>query len=463
MTTQSRRDLYQAHKLMTQRAFLALLRGEPDVPDQPLRRLNVAVFSSTLVTVIAASLAVIWALLGHGGAPITQQRGTLVIDKQTGTSYVFCQGHELCPAVNYASARLALASSSVNQQVVSQSALAGYARGPLIGIPGLPPLPEAGLLVRQPWSVCTQTSLTLAGTKTVATLAGGIAIGGQPVGGGALLTRQGSQDWVVWHGQRMLVSPAMLPVLSTAQQPVTPVTVPAVWLDTLPRGPGFAPPAIPGKGGRAPSPVGGTAAVGQVYRVNAAGGGTRYYVLLRGGELAAISQTQAALLEFSPGVPRQKTLAPSRVTGHVSETLPSYGLPARLPQVAAVSPSAPLCVSYAGSGRQLAMQITSGGQVPGSGVATGDPAGVNEIVLPPGRGALVGVTPAAGQGGAVTYFLVSGGRRYALASQGVAAMLGYDLPKQAVLLPAGVVDLIPPGPALDPSAAARPVAAGAQP
>ena len=28
---QSRRDLFQAHRLMTQRAALALLRGEPDI------------------------------------------------------------------------------------------------------------------------------------------------------------------------------------------------------------------------------------------------------------------------------------------------------------------------------------------------------------------------------------------------------------------------------------------------
>ena len=42
----------------------------------------------------------------------------------------------------------------------------------------------------------------------------------------------------------------------------------------------------------------------------------------------------------------------------------------------------------------------------------------------------------AGSGAAISYFLVSGGRRYALASQSVAAMLGYDLSTQAVLLPA---------------------------
>jgi len=37
-------------------------------------------------------------------------------------------------------------------------------------------------------------------------------------------------------------------------------------------------------------------------------------------------------------------------------------------------------------------------------------------------------------------------------------MLGYNLSTQAVQLPAGVVDLIPSGPALDPAEATRPVA-----
>jgi hypothetical protein len=38
-------------------------------------------------------------------------------------------------------------------------------------------------------------------------------------------------------------------------------------------------------------------------------------------------------------------------------------------------------------------------------------------------------------------------------------MLGYSL-SQAAVLPAGVVDLIPSGPALDPAQATRPVPAG---
>ena len=147
---QSRKDLFQAHRLMTQRASLALLRGEPDIPDQPLRRLNVATFSGVLVAVIAARCSALGPARARWPAA-EQQPGTLVIDQQTGTSYVFCQRGKLCPVLNYASARLALQSPSVTQQTVSQASLTKFARGPLIGIPGLPqPLPEAGLLVGSP-------------------------------------------------------------------------------------------------------------------------------------------------------------------------------------------------------------------------------------------------------------------------------------------------------------------------
>src|SRR5271170_3715948 len=118
---QSRRDLFQAHRLMTQRASLALLRGEPDTPDQPLRRLNVAAFSSVLVAVIVTVLFFIWGVLGHGSSSLQDQGGTLAIDKQTGQPYVFCEnGKYLCPVLNYASARLALQSSPVTQVTVSQ-------------------------------------------------------------------------------------------------------------------------------------------------------------------------------------------------------------------------------------------------------------------------------------------------------------------------------------------------------
>jgi type VII secretion protein EccB len=458
MTMQSRRDLFQAHRLMTQRAALALLRGEPDVPDQPLRRLNVAAFSGVLVAVIVTVLFFIWGLLGHGGSPLQDQPGTLVIDKQTGTPFVFCQGSKLCPVVNYASARLALQSTSLNQQTVNQAALAKFARGPLIGIAGLPqPLPEPGLLIRQPWSVCTaQTTTPVSGTRTVTILAGGIRTGGQPMGTGALVAQALGQDWVIWNGQRMAIQPVFIQALHTAQTPV-PVPVPSVWLNALPQGPAFAPPAIAGRGALITGPAGGSARVGQVYAVSAAGS-TVYYVLVQGGGLAPVTQTQARLLETEPSAPPQRTLSASAASSRLSKTtVPGGGLPSSIPAATAPAPTVPLCVVYSGGGSSLTRQVESGGQLPPGGVPTGVASDVDQVALPPGAGALVGADPGTGPDpGVISYFLVADGRRFALASTGVAGLLGYNL-SQAVLLPAGVVDLIPPGPVLDPAQATRPV------
>ncbi len=463
MTMQSRRDLFQAHRLMTQRASLALLRGEPDVPDQPLRRLNVAAFSGVLVAVIVTGLFFIWGLLGHGGSALQDQAGALVIDKQTGTPLVFCRfggRTELCPVVNYASARLALGGSPLNQQTVDQSALSAFARGPLIGIPGLPqPLPTSGLLVRQPWSVCTQTTSGPFGTQTATVLAGGTQVGGRPIGGGALLATALNQDWVIWDGQRMAVQRAMLTALFSGQQPVP---VPPVWLNALPQGTAFVPPAITDAGKAVTGPAG-PARVGQVYQV-AVAGGPQYYVLLPGG-LARISQAQEKLLQFDPAAPGLglAPLGASQVPGHLSAStpaLPGGGLPAAVPAVAAPGASAPWCVVYSGGGTALTGQVETGGRLPSGGVPTNIPADVGQVTLPPGAGALVGSDPGTGpDSGVISFFLVADGRRYALAKTEVAGMLGYSL-SQAVLLPAGVVDLVPAGPPLDPAQATRPAPSG---
>jgi type VII secretion protein EccB len=458
MTMQSRRDLFQAHRLMTQRASLALLRGEPDVPDQPLRRLNVAVFSGVAVAVIVTGLFFILGLLGHGGSSIQNTPGMLVIDKQTGTPFVFCQGDKLCPVVNYASARLALGNSPLNQQIVDQSALTKFARGPEIGIAGLPtPLPTSSLLVRQPWSVCTQSTTNAFGTQVTTALVGGSSLGGRPLAAGALVVTAQNQDWVIWNGQRMAIQQAMLTALSSPQ----PIQVPSVWLDGLPEGQAFAPPSIAGRGTAVSGPAG-IVRVGQVYQVPVAGG-TQYYVMLQDG-LARISQAQFRLLEFQPFA-HPASLSPPQVTGHVSPSspsLPAGGLPASIPSVVTPAPSAALCMVYAGggtaaTGTALSGQVEIGGSVPPGGVATGVAADVEQVTLPPGAGALVGADPSTGSdSGVISYFLITAGRRYALFSTGVMGMLGYNL-SQAVLLPAGVVDLIPPGPPLDPALANRPV------
>lgn len=485
--SQSRRDLFQAHRLMTQRAALALLRGEPDLPDQPMRRLNVATFASVLTAVILSALFAILTLLGHGGAPPSFGQGSLIIDSQTGTPYVFCENKTktICPVVNYASARLALKASNPDQQTVSQSALTGYSRGPLIGIPGLPqPLPNATLLVRQPWSVCGRYEVTGSGLRPVTALAGGISAGGQPLGHGALLLLAGAQYWVVWNGQRMFLPPVNLTPMNA---PAKPVRVSAAFLNAIPQGPSLEAPKVRHQNQQVPRGPDGPTAVGKVFKVNGVGTSSQYYVMLSDG-LAHLSQTQAALLMFQQHAPAS-AISLAQVSGHVSHTvLSAKGLPGHVPHFAQIASSSTVCTVYSlsGQGGHTSVQVTLGGRMPTGGLpgpsATAPPSGppatgtssggaagsgapvvgVSRIVLPPGSGALVGAAPgsATDQGSATSYFLVSGGHRYGLSSKGVALMLGYQIKAQSVLLPPSVLGLIPLGPSLDPAAARHQVTTG---
>ena len=135
---QTRRDLLQAHRLMTQRAALALLQAEPEPPARAAapgqRRPDL---QRPGRGDRGGRLRGVGAFLAPGHAQGLTSPGTLIIDSQTGTSYnPWCQHGKLCPVVNYASARLALGTSSPDQRTVSQASLAHYPRGPLIGIPG---------------------------------------------------------------------------------------------------------------------------------------------------------------------------------------------------------------------------------------------------------------------------------------------------------------------------------------
>jgi type VII secretion protein EccB len=440
---QSRRDLFQAHRLMTQRAALALLRGEPDVPDQPLRRANVGTFSGVLVAVIAVAAFGIWGLLDHGAPSLKYDASTptLIIDKQTGAPYVFCETdhRDICPMVNVSSARLALQSTSpLNVETVNQSSLSSVPHGPELGIPGLPQdLPGPSLLAEQPWSACTETRIGVpgVGTQVMTAVAGGIATGGQPLGSDALLVSDSSgQDWVIWDNTRMSVTAATLGLVFPEQQPVS---VPSKWLNSIQQGAAFQAPSIPGQGTLVTGPAGTRVKVGQLYTED---GTSQNFVMLQDGDVAPITPLQDSLLSVES--PQQLQLAPSALLSHEGPPLAADGLPATKPAVSAAA--SPFCVTYSGRGPVLAMQVETGGQmapVPASVSTTTSQ--VFYIALPSGSASLVQET-----GDNISYFLVTGGVRYPLESAAVAVYLGYS-PSQAVQLPPGVVEEIPVGPSFN--------------
>jgi len=436
---QNRKDLYQAHQLMTRRASLALICGEPDSPNQPLRRMNTAAICGIMAGVIAAAVFGVLGLLAPGPVTGLTQPGTLVVDEDTATPYVPCEGSRLCPALNYASALLALDSTSVSKVDVHQASLSRYAIGPGIGIAGLPQdLPTPADLVRGPWSVCAANGQSA-------------LVGGQTAGGTTLslsqavlaTTAQGG-DWVLWNGERLPIAAQTMQFLFGTE----PVTVPAGWLDALPEGPPFAAPPIRDEGAPVTGPDGTTARVGHVFTSSS----TRYFVLEANGKLTIISPLLKQLFGLEPGAGNPTPITPSAAAADLSgASLAATGLPATQPLPVPMSPSSPACVTYAAGLRRT---LTTGGTIPAGSVATSGAAGVDGVWLPPGHGALVGAAPSVQQPSAVaTWFLVTGAERFALPSPRVAQVLGYDLQTSGTVLPASVLDLLPEGPALDPAAA----------
>jgi type VII secretion protein EccB len=432
------KDLLQAHQLMTRRASLALLCGDPDSPHQPLRRMNTATISSIMAGVIVAAVFGVLGLLAPAPATGLTRAGTLVVDQDTATAYVPCDDGKLCPALNYASALLALDTSQVAAVDVHQASLARYSIGPTIGIAGLPQdLPTAADLVQGPWSVCTASGQT--------TLIGGESTGGTALGQAqAVLATAPGGDWVLWNGERLAVAQQVMQDLFPGGQPVA---VPPGWLDALPQGPDFAAPMVTGYGGPVTGPGGATDQVGQVFTQASP---AQYFVLEASGKLATISATLADLLRTNPGAPGLTQITNAMATADLSgATIPNGGLPATLPQVA--PQVATLCVVY---GAGLSRSLTSGGTIPADAAATTGQAGVNAVWLPSGHGALAGAAPSTQQpASAIVWFLISGTERFALPSPSVASVLGYDLHASGTVLPAAVLDLLPQGPVLDPAAA----------
>jgi len=472
---QNRKDLLQAHRLMAQRAGLALLQGEADTAEQPLRRINVATFAGFMIAALAVAVFWLIGVLTHSGAQLQRDaRGAVIMDKDTGMSYVWCGG-KLCPTVNYASALLALQTANPKLSKVSQESLARFPQGEMIGIPGLPAPPVPANLIHGPWSVCVRTLTTSTASQQAVTLVAGRSVGGQPISDNhSVLVRSQHQTWVIWHDQRRAITGRYLNVATGfGGQPSTAVA--PAWLDSLDEGPPIAPPQIPDIGQPTARGPTGPATVGQVYEVPGVSG-TQWYVQLSDG-VAQISKTQAALLQFAPGqqVPRPMRESPQDVEQHPSPQQVHRGdLPPVPPTAVPYTAATPLCAVYNGAAR--GGQVTLSGTIPADSLAiqaagtgsTGSTGGAGSIVgasadfvwLPPGAGALVGVVTYKGQQTASTYFLVIRATRYALASPMVASYLGYALNTERTLVPANIVSLIPQGPELDPGRARLTVANG---
>ncbi|MFI6821767.1 type VII secretion protein EccB [Micromonospora sp. NPDC050187] len=462
----TRRDQVQAYRFVTRRIVSALLSGDPETTDLPMRRLGLAVFGSAMVAAIVLAGAGVYGLLTKGGAPL--EPNTLVIEKETGATYVFVDGR-LYPTLNYASARLILGEESPQARSMSQASIRERPRGRTVGIVGAPDdLPNRSSLVGLPWSVCNTPDPADPRQSTTRLVVNQQLSGGAPLDDQAILVSVGGQRYLLSRNTRMQILGGDAAIAALKMASVRPIEVGQQLINAVPAGPRLKEPFIAGDKERSELQVGnGPSWVGQIFRA-----ADQHYVLTRDG-LVSIGEITALLLRRDGG--GVKDITPEQAGRVLSDQrLEDEGVPQKLPELRQVGQGrASVCATYragsAGGPPTTTIEVFDrtppelSPSAPGSiEVRQGGRDAVRtaeRVVVPGGKGALVQAMPGAGEGGqgataSTVYLITSQGIRYPLGTRSgdAAAALGYG-GVTPLAVPASLLALIPTGPTLERDAA----------
>ncbi|MDT0528221.1 type VII secretion protein EccB [Micromonospora sp. DSM 115977] len=450
----TRRDQVQAYRFVTRRIVSALLSGDPETSNLPMRRLGMAVFGSVIAAAVVLGGVGAYGQFTGNTAPL--EPNTLVIERETGATYVFVDG-QLHPTLNYASARLIINEPAPQVRTMSQASIRDRPRGRTVGIVGAPDaLPDRKSLTGLPWSVCDvpdPADPRRSGTRVVIDRP---LPGGAPLGDRAVLVEADGQRHLLTGDRRLQVTggDSALAALRMANAPRLPVG--QQLLNAVPAGPVMRQPTIAGED-EASTLTERPAKVGQVFR--AAG---QHYVLTREG-LSAIGEISALLLLRDGGQVTDITPAQAGklLTDQRAE---EAGMPQALPALHPVTAGrTAVCATYrAGTDGgpptttlevfdRVPAELAAPGGVPVRQSARDGVRTAEGVLLPGGKGVLVQATPGSGESGAAapgaTVHLISAqGVRYPL---GVGAMsaLGYE-GVTPLAVPASLLALVPTGPTL---------------
>lgn len=467
---QNRKDLLKAHRFLGRRMTAAIVNQQPDSPDAPMRRLTGTSLGSVMIAVVIVAAFGIIGFITRGGSTAWQEPGRVVVESETGTRLVYLDGR-LHPVANYASARLVVGGGEVAR--VSAESMDDVPRGAPIGIVGAPEqLPDAESLLGFPWTVCTTPAPAADPATDLSPPQVTVVLGPGPTGQplepdvGVLVASVDDEPYLVVDGRRHEVSVTAARALGYDDSQAMPVGT--AWLDAIPAGHPLQAPDISDIGTPGP-PVGELeTVVGEVFAVANVGTTTRYFVMLTDG-LAPVTETEAALLiaaeaiaaAYEPRTPRVVSLGAAEATD-APRSVRSVSDPA-LPGTPPTAPTLPadvlatLCATYADAD---VVTVSVGATVPtGTTPVAPDSAAeghADDVVVPPGGGALLGLAPIPGQDPTTTYLLTDAGYRYPVATEQDLAALGYG-GREPLAVPPNLLRLLPLGPTLDAESARTPI------
>ncbi|GHB68394.1 type VII secretion protein EccB [Streptomyces viridiviolaceus] len=447
---QSRRDHVHAYQFATGRLAAALVTGEPAPGDPPARRSVVgAVIGVVLALLVCAGFAV-YGLIKPGGNTSWAKQGTIVVEKDTGSRFLYLNG-VLHPVANYASALLGASAAGGDTGVrsVSRNSLSGVRRGAEIGIAGGPDsVPRASALLTGPWARCLAPGRGTGETIDFA------PDGKQPSGAAAtdrriLLRDEAGTDYVLWNGTRYRLGgrSALVTLELDGQEPVQ---APQSWLTALPDGPTVAAASVPDRGEPGPRIAGRESKVGQVFTTAADGAATAQYYVLRTDGLAPLNHTEYALMATDA-----KGLAPRHVSQADIAAAPGsedrsllHRLPDFLSGPVAQLDRRTVCLRQSVTGTKTHTTVS---------LQAKPTAAVGRVSLPVGAGLLLQPLPLPRQGESRRLFLVTElGVKYPLGDDSALSALGYA-DSQVRVAPPEVLDLLATGPVLSGQGALTPV------
>jgi type VII secretion protein EccB len=452
---------------MVSRLTSALVHGEPDAPESPLRRTSLGSFGGLTIGVLLVAAFLVWGLISPSGPAGPLPTGELVVAKETGARYIY-SGHELWPVLNWSSALLLLGGSPKVAYVPAAS-LASVPQGQPLGIVGAPDtLPAAAAVNRGDWLACAEPQSAEPGASgpfVSLTIGLRLDIGQVPPGSAVIVADPGGRQYLLWNSRRLRLDASWIPgALGLGRAPV--IAVSPVWLNAVPAGPDLRPVTVSGRGGHGPVIGGDPTSVGQILVAHNVGSPAEFYLAEAGG-IAPVTSLQAALVLSDPATVAaygRATVAPVPVSPAALVGVPvvpppsadAAGAPSAPPSAYTPSGAGVPCMDYAGAGGtapRFAFAPPPAGSPPALGMfgVVASPEGAGLITVVPGGGALVRPQSAPGVGGSSLFLVTDAGVKFPVPSATAALALGYSA-GQAAALPAALLGLLPTGPALDLSA-----------
>ncbi|AYN43210.1 type VII secretion protein EccB [Streptomyces dangxiongensis] len=456
---QSRRDHVHAYQFATGRLAAALVTGEPATGEPPARRSVLGVVLGLLLAVLACAGFAVYGLIKPGGNTAWARPNAIVVEKETGTRFLYVDG-VLHPVANYASALLGAAGGGGGTAVhtVSSNSLSGVRRGTEIGIPAAPDsVPQSAALLTGDWTRCLTPGRNKGETLDFAPAGAPSAPRAPVTGRRALLRAADGTEYLLWNGVRYRLGDRSTIALQLDGQ--DPLPAPGSWLAALPAGPTVDAADVPGRGKEGPRVGDRPARVGDVFTSGADGKGVAQFYVLRSDGLAPLTRTEYELLATSKGAaePREVTPRDVAAVGGSADRSLLHRLPDFLAGPVLRPGASAVCLRQHVTG---ATRVHTAVTLEKRPAATAPP-----VDVPVGQGLLVQALPLPPRGVTPQVYLVTElGVKYPLADQDTLSALGFG-GGQARAVPRDVLDLLPTGPALSRTGAlaAAPVYAPATP